>query len=262
MDSGTQHRPGWVERTRQYIAWQASPEMTEGDDAARLPLRLPYSTWVIVFLSFMAVYFFIFSVVHPLADTRICRMQLDDPLYPFVTFNRGWHFVTMTCYVVITLTAGAALLGQAYLGDHRPVLRWVTGLTLQGMLRSATIMLVPFCKATVTPGTTALPVMPTTTFCGVTFPWRPFATNDLLFSGHVGEFILLMRVTRSWPPAVRAFLWGYQILQIYGLLATRAHYTIDMIVAVPCAYFVDRVGVRLLAWMARAPRTSATLARS
>jgi hypothetical protein len=230
--------------------------MNPSDDAARLPVRLTYTTWVVTFLAFILMYFFMFSVVHPTADTRPCLLRLDDPLYPLVPYNRGWAFVTMTCYVVITLTAGFALLGQAYLGDHRPILRWIGGLTIQGMLRSATILLVPFCKETVSPGTQVLATMPTTTFFGFTFPWRPFATNDLLFSGHVGEFLLLMRVTRSWPPAVRAFLWGYQILQVYGLLATRTHYTVDMIVAIPCAFFADRMAVAMLTAMARVPRVS------
>jgi hypothetical protein len=72
-----------------------------------------------------------------------------------------------------------------------------------------------------------------------------------LFSGHVGEFLLLLRLTRSWPRWPRAVLAVFSVLQIYGLLATRGHYTVDIILAFPCAYFADRMAVHVLALVAR-----------
>ena len=97
--------------------------------------------------------------------------------------------------------------------------------------------------------------MPTVTICSLTIPWRPFAVNDLIFSGHVGEMLLLVWITRSWPPAARGLIWIFQGLQVFGLLSTRGHYTVDLVLAVPCTYFADRVAVGLLTWM-RASRRS------
>lgn len=237
-----------LRRARGWVARRGARDALKNDAGAALPFRFPAVTWVFVILSFLAVYFFVFTVVHPIADTRPCTIVLDDPLHHIVPHDRRWLFLTMTVYVVITLTAAAAVLGQACLGDHRPFLRWALGLAIQGMMRSVTIWLVPLCKATFTPPHVVLTEMPMVTVCGISFPWRPFANNDLLYSGHIGEFLLLSWATRSWPAPVRVFIWFFNGLQFYGLLATRGHYTVDLLVAVPCAFFADRVAVRLLAW--------------
>jgi hypothetical protein len=73
-----------------------------------------------------------------------------------------------------------------------------------------------------------------------------FASNDLLFSGHICELVLLIRATRSWPRAGRAVLWTYQILQIYGLLSGRGHYTVDIILAFPIAIFADHASFAIV----------------
>jgi hypothetical protein len=46
----------------------------------------------------------------------------------------------------------------------------------------------------------------------------------------------------------------FQILQAYGLIATRGHYTIDLVLAVPCAFFADSMAVELLDRIARFKR--------
>jgi PAP2 superfamily protein len=228
-----------------------------------LPTRCPGWLWATGVTSFLVVYFAMFSWVHVTADTRLCQLRLDDPLFKLIPLDRRWFLVTHDFYIAATVSCVVLLFGQALLGDHRPLLRWGLALTVMAVLRSATILLVPLCRANVEPGTVAV-THAQLTFLGVgpwSIPFRPFARNDLLFSGHVGELILLLRATRSWPRPARAVLWAWQVLQIYGLLATRGHYSVDILLAIPCAWFGDAVAVRLLA-LASAARAPATAAAS
>jgi hypothetical protein len=149
---------------------------------------------------------------------------------------------------VITLAAMAAVFTQAFLGDHRPVLRWGLGLAVCGVFRAVTVLAIPLCRWTRQPGTAALPHVPTLDLGFIEIPWRMFASNDLLFSGHVCELILLLRATRSWPAWARAILWAFQILQIIGLIVGRGHYTVDIVMAIPVAVFADHASFQIARW--------------
>lgn len=159
----------------------------DADRWAALPARLPARVWLGVVVAFLAVYLFMFTHVHVIADTRICQLRLDDPLMALVPRDPRWLFITVDVYTVLTIAGIVALFTQAFLGDHRPIIRWGLGLTICGMFRAATILLVPLCRHTRQPGTAALEAIPTLDLGFTEVPWRMFASNDLLFSGHVCE---------------------------------------------------------------------------
>jgi hypothetical protein len=236
----------FLERARAAVARRGSGPAHGDDRWAALPMRLPGAAWVIAFLPVLGVYFFMFTVVHVVADTRLCLVRLDDPLMALVPHDPRWLFITVDVYVAISIAALAALLAQAALGDHRPLVRVGTGLAICGSFRAATILLVPICRWTLEPGTAALASVPTLDLGVFAIPWRVFASNDLLFSGHVCEMILLIRATRSWPSGVRALLWAYQILQIVGLIGGRGHYTVDLLVAIPVAICADHAAYQIV----------------
>jgi len=224
---------------------------------ADLPLRIAPRVWLLGAMAFMLTYGFMFSVVHVLADTRPCIARVNDPLFQVVPWQHGWYYVTHTAYYFFTLGGTLALLARAVRGDHRPFLRFGLGLTLQAALRSLTISLLPLCRFTVEPGTVVLTEVPTIDLGLFRLPWRAWATNDLVFSGHVGEFLLMTWCGRHWPRPARWALILFQVLQAYGLLATRGHYTIDLVVAVPCAFLADAGAQRLLWWATRRSRAAA-----
>lgn len=177
--------------------------------------------------------------------------HLPDPLYPLIPLDQRWFVISVDMYTWLTVGITLALFAQAYLGDHRPILRWGVALAAVGLLRGLTILMVPICRANVPEGTCVLQSVPYADLGVVSIPWRMWASNDLLFSGHVSEFFLFLRATRSWPRSARMAIWAYQIAQCYALLATRGHYTIDLILAIPCAYFADRMALKYMRWMAR-----------
>ncbi len=236
----------WVERARAEVARRAGWARHDGDHWAPLPPRLPARVWAMAVASFLAVYLFTFTVVHVIADTRPCQLRLDDPFFAILPHDPRWLFVTVDLYTVITLVAMAAVFTQAFLGDHRPVIRWGLGLAICGAFRACTILLVPLCRYTREPGTAALAEIPTLDLWLFEIPWRMFASNDLLFSGHVCEFVLLIRATRSWPSWARAILWLFQVLQIVGLLLGRGHYTVDILIAFPIAIAADHLSQRIV----------------
>jgi PAP2 superfamily C-terminal len=231
---------------RAWIASRAVVPAVMREDGGRLPSRLPFPAWALALVSFFAAYFWIFSFVHVRADTTACFLRLDDPLYHLVSLDLTWKIVTVWTYMVLTGICVALMLAQASLGDHRPLVRFGMGLAIMGLIRGLCITLVPLCRTNSLPGSITLPLTPMLDLGFTSIPWRVWAKNDMLFSGHVGEFFLLWRVTRSWPRPARAFLAAFSALQIFGLLATRGHYTIDIILAFPCAYFADRMAVLIL----------------
>jgi hypothetical protein len=215
----------------------------ERDDAVHLPRRIHGRVWILAFFAFVAVYTFMWSVVHVIADRRRCMGHLADPLHHLVPLDMRFSVVTRDLYVVVTLAVLAAMLVTAALVDHRPIIRFALALAVVGLLRSATILLVPLCRVGVEAGTAWLAEAPRIDLGPLAFMWRPFASNDLLFSGHMAESILAIRATRSWPRPVRAFLWLFLLLQGHAMLATRGHYTVDILVAIPMACTADRVSV-------------------
>ncbi len=228
------------------------------DPAAALPRRLPLRVWVLASLAFVGIYLLMWSVVHVHVDVRPCLLRLPDPLFELVPHGRRWDFITHDLYEVLTVGSVAVLVYQAVRGDHRPLVRFGAGLAVQAMLRCATLMLLPLCRANLPAGTIALKEVPTLQLGPIELPWRVWATNDLVFSGHVGEFLLLFWATRGWHPAARIGLVVFQLLQAYALIATRGHYTVDILLAVPCAYFANGVVTACLLRLTGVPRVSVT----
>jgi len=223
--------------------------MLEPDrDMAGLPRTFPLAVWVGSIGALLATYGFVFIVVHPVADTRVCVAHLPDPLFALIPLDRAWHLVTHEVFIVGQLLGLTAVLAQAFFQrDHRLAIRWINGVWITGLQRAVCILLIPVCKITRPVGVAPLVQPPMIDLGFVEIPFHLFANNDLVFSGHVSEFFLLYRVTRSWPTWARVALLVFQVVQIYGLLATRGHYTIDILLAFPCAYLADRIALRLLA---------------
>jgi hypothetical protein len=223
-----------------------------------LPARLPARVWVATTLAFVAAYGFLFTVVHPLVDTRRCLTQLPDPLFAILPYDHAWYLVSHELFYLVTVVSLTALVARTARGDHWPLVRFAAGISLQAALRSITLALLPICRATVQPGHAALDHVPTLDLGLLRIPWRTWATNDLVFSGHVGEFLILsFAVWRVWPRRARAALVAFQLLQAVALIATRGHYTVDIVIAIPFAFFADRVTIGALTLWARAPRAAA-----
>jgi hypothetical protein len=183
--------------------------------------------------------------------------RLPDPLYPLIPYVPELHYISWEGYVAVTLAGGLALAYRAWRGDHVPLVRWGAALVIMGWLRALCILLVPLCQWDVAPGTVAVSRVPRVELGPFDIPWRMRAINDLLFSGHVGEVFLLLLAGRHWPRWARIGAWIFQLLQSIALLSTRGHYTIDIILAFPCAYFADAMAVAFLCrTIARSRRTS------
>jgi hypothetical protein len=213
-----------------------------------LPERFSRTTWAACMTFVALANVFVFTVVHPYVDTRICVSQLPDPLFALIPYNPRWYRVSHELFYLATFLALGALFAQAARGDHRPILRFGVGIAFQALFRSLTMWLLPLCKVTVAPGRAALAAVPTIALGPLHVPWRSWATNDLVFSGHVAEFLILSFAVRaSWPRPARCGLAAFQLLQAIALISTRGHYTVDLIIAVPFAVLADRLAVWLLA---------------
>lgn len=243
-------------RAQRWVARRAALPEVVAEDGGRLPPHLSGRAWAFGVVSFFLSYGWLFTYVHVRADTTACQLRLDDPLYRILPLNLGWDIINFWVYMGLTASCTAAMLLQARLGDHRPIVRFGSGLAIMGLLRGLCILLIPLCRVNSEPGSVVFTETPTLGVFGLSIPFRAWAKNDMLFSGHVGEFLLLIRLTRSWPRPARAVLVVFFCLQLVGLLLTRAHYTIDIILAIPCAYFADRMAVNILAWLSPGlPRT-------
>jgi hypothetical protein len=219
-----------------------------GDPSARLPARLPLSVWLGAAAALLLAYGFLFTYVHPHVDVRRCVARLPDFMFAVLPFDPRWYRVSHELFYLVSLACLGALFYQAARGEHRPLLRFAAAVALQAVLRSITLLMLPICKANVEPGHAALDHMPMADLGFARIPWRMWATNDLIFSGHVSEFLILsFAIWPSWPPGARLGLVVFQLLQATALIATRGHYTIDIIIAVPFAFFADRVTVAALA---------------
>lgn len=221
-------------------------------DAGRLlPRRFSTKVWFLAAITFLSSYGFMWSYVHVVADTRPCGLRLDDPLFALIPYDGDWYLISKHLYKALTVGALGLLAWHAWRGDQRPLVRWGVALSFQAMLRSVCILLLPLCRSPRPPGDIVLKTVPTIDLGFVEIPWRMHAVNDLVFSGHVGEFLLLTWATRGFPRSFRVALILFQILQVFALIGTRGHYTIDIFLAVPCAFFADAVAVRVLYWLSR-----------
>jgi hypothetical protein len=250
-----------VERLRALVAklgTKSQPSPAWPDGIQRVPRRLPWFAWLVVLAMFLITYAFMWCVVHVQVDVRPCLTQLPDPLFAVIPRDRRFFYITHDLYYVANTSAVALLVAYAWARDERPFVRWGAALSLQAVLRCSTMWLLPLCRVGVEPGTRAINSIPTIDLLGFNIPFRVWASNDLVFSGHVGEFLLFSLATRDWPVAIRRPFIFFQFVQAYALIASRGHYTIDLIVAVPCAFLADRGAVELLARLTRGRAATAT----
>ncbi len=230
------------------------------DKGWHLPKKLPLAVWLCAIAMFVTAYGFMWCYVHVRADMQPCLTRLPDPLFGVIPYDRAWYFVTHDIYEVLTILIVATFFLQALRGEHRPIVRFGTALAIQALLRSSTIVLLPLCRWTVEPGTIVLDEVPLLDLGIAKIPWRVWASNDLVFSGHVGEFVIITLIARPWPRTLRGALIVFQLVQAYALVATRGHYTVDVLLAVPCAYFANAAAVALLSLLVRFSK-DATLPR-
>jgi hypothetical protein len=232
----------------------AAADLTSGPSAwevlamnPSLRVRFPARVWLVVLASLACVYAFMFGVVHVAVDMRACVAVLPDPLMRLVPLDIRWAVVTRTIYAFITGGGALWFVFLAVRGNDRPALRFASALAITAILRSITVMLMPLCRATIAPGTVVLTETPLLDLGLFKVPFRTYATNDLVFSGHVAELLMLYWAGgRFWPAGARPVMVVFQVLQAYGLLATRGHYTVDMVIAVPFAFFADSLACSLL----------------
>jgi hypothetical protein len=214
-----------------------------------LPSRARFraTVWLAVLGSLACVYAYMFGVVHVAVDMRPCLATLDDPLMRLVPLDIRWAVVTRTIYAFVTGGGAIWFIVLAMRGNHRPALRFATALAITAVFRSITVLELPLCRATILPGTVVLTQTPLLDLGLFKVPFRTYATNDLVFSGHVAELLMMTWAGgRFWPTGVRPALIVFQVLQVYALLATRGHYTVDMVIAVPFAFVADRLACWLL----------------
>lgn len=211
------------------------------------------AVWAATALGFVAAYGFLFTVVHPFIDSRPCVARLPDPLFPLIPYDGRWYLISHQLFYVVTAATLAALFFQVARGEHRPLVRFAAGISLQALFRSVTMALLPICKATIEPGHPGATHIDTLNLGFARVPWRAWATNDLIFSGHVGEFLILYFAVRAfWPRWGLIGLIVFQVLEAIALVATRGHYTVDIVIAIPFAFFTDRLIVATLARTGRA----------
>ena len=203
--------------------------------------------WVAVFSGFVLVHSVLFSVVDNVVDTRACIGYSPDPLYRFIPFDTRWTLVTYGVYLILIPVCAVSALVKAVRGVHTLAVRWTLALTFMTLIRMGTVLMIPMCRPTVSvwgPAPLAGPQMVDLHMLRI--PWRVFTVNDMVYSGHTAIFLLLLLAAGSWCRMARIGLVAFMAAMIYGLLATRDHYTVDILLAFPCGFFADYLAVRIL----------------
>jgi hypothetical protein len=219
----------------------------EADVEAGLARRYRWPVWVAVFTAFAAVHALLFGFVHNHVDLRDCIGYSPDPVLKLIPFDLRWEIVTIRLYVACSVVAAVMLVAQAVRGAHAPALRFTLAVMFMTSMRMATLLMIPLCGPTVPVGGPAPLQAPSMLHLGfLAVPWRMFAANDMVYSGHTSFFLLLLLATRTWAPALRLAVALFVLLMMYGLLAARNHYSIDLLLAFPCSYFADMLSVTLL----------------
>ena len=219
----------------------------EADARLGIAKRYPWYIWFLIIATFAVVHYILWGYVHNFVDLRVCLGFSPDPLLKIIPYDERWTFVTRDLYVAVLLIAMVTVFYQGFRGVHVPALRWGLALSFMSVLRMATLILIPLCRPTVAPfGPPPLSHMAMVNLYFFSIPWHLFALNDVVYSGHSAAFITLLLATNTWPNVVR---WGVGIflaLMIYGMLAMRDHYTVDILLAFPCSYFSDMIAVSIL----------------
>ena len=219
---------------------------------AGLAGRYPLAVWLLVVSAFAVAHLTLFMWVHNLVDTRPCAGYSPDPLLQWIPNDPRWFLVTRQIYLVGILISVALFAWQAARGTETPLLRWGLALSLSTILRSATVILIPLCRSTIVPGGPPPLATPSSIhLLSVAIPWRSFALNDLVYSGHTALFFLVYRAAGGWNRQLRLFTALFLAVMIYGLIATRGHYSVDILLAFPCAAFADNLATSALRRFAR-----------
>ena len=219
----------------------------EADSRLGLGMRYPWYVWVAILGTFSIVHYVLWGIVHNIVDLRVCIGVSPDPVLALIRYDERWTIVTRPLYVAVLLISAFVILFQAFRGVHAPGLRWALALVFMSSMRMATLLLIPLCRPTVQPGgppPLASPAMIDFHFFHV--PWRLFALNDIVFSGHTSVFLLLLLATATWPNVIRFCLVAFLAIMIYGMFAMRDHYSVDILLAFPCSYFADALAVSIL----------------
>lgn len=188
----------------------------------------------------VVVHYTLFGIVHNMVDTRVCIGYSPDPIFSLIPRDDRWLFVTRTLYETMCYICTVAVITQAVRGTHTPMLRWSIALCFMSTMRMCTLLLIPLCRPTVAafaPPPLASPAMINLHFFSV--PWRVYALNDVIYSGHTSLFLTLLFCTNTWQTIYRILVGIFLAVMIYGLIACRDHYTVDILLAVPCSFFAD-----------------------
>lgn len=224
--------------------WAGRPD---ADTRLGLGIRYPWWVWALVLTSFALAQFLVWGLVHNIVDMRVCLGYSPDPVLKLIPYDTRWTLVTRDMYVWACLVGGAAVFILGGFGKHTPALRWGLGLTFMQLMRTGTLLLIPLCRPTVVAG--AAPPLTSPEMVNLHFfqiPFRIFALNDMVFSGHTSVFLTLLLATATWPTVVRALIAIFLAFMIYGMLAMRDHFIIDVLLAFPCSYFADAIGCFVL----------------
>jgi hypothetical protein len=219
----------------------------DADTRLGLAIRYPWPVWVAVMSAFALVHCTLFGYVHNAVDLRVCSAYSPDPFLRFVPFDSRWTLVTHDLYLAMTLAVSAVVIVQAIYGVHTPALRLALSLCFMTSMRMATLLMIPLCRPTVkafAPPPLASPQMLNLHFFSI--PWRVFALNDLVYSGHTALFVLVLLISGTWFVLARLGVAVFLVLMMYGLLAARDHYSVDLLLAFPCAFFANALAVRIL----------------
>jgi hypothetical protein len=74
---------------------------------------------------------------------------------------------------------------------------------------------------------------------------KPFET-DLWFSGHTANAFVIALATRERAVAVQSLAWGVVVFEMWLVLATRTHYTIDVLGGLFVGYVTHRLSLDFL----------------
>jgi hypothetical protein len=224
-----------------------------------LEQRYRWPVWVAILSLFVVVHYTLFGFVHNYVDLRVCIGYSPDPLLKVIPFDMRWIIVSRDFYLWITLIVSAVFIVQSFRGTHSGALRFALALCFMTSMRMACLISIPLCRPTVqalAPPPLASPQMLNLHFFSV--PWRVFALNDLVYSGHTALFLLMLLSSRTWAPLVRIGIGVFLAFMIYSLLATRDHYSIDILLAFPAAFFANFLAVSILRGLKRFTSSSTT----
>ena len=221
---------------------------------AGLALRYSWKVWTGVWVAFLIIHYLLFGIVHNYVDMRPTIGYSPDPVMKIIPFDPHWSIISINLYIIMIAITTIVMLTQAVRGVHTPLLRIGLALCFHTTMRMFTLLMIPLTRPNL--ASTAPPLKaPEMLNLGFTsIPWRVFALNDLVYSGHTSLFLMVLFVTGTWPRIWRWAVGVFLVAMVYALLATRDHYSIDILLAIPCAYFSVGMATAILRRLKPRPR--------